>query len=132
MHKWTSLGPFPHAYDCFGDGSLYIIDAAGHCPGHVSVPARTSNDGGWIYLAGDSAHDWRLVRGSSDIAEHEDEHDHVTMCMHLDIAKAKLTIERIATLLEHPRVRVVLAHDVEFWEANMDRAAFWPGRIPSF
>lgn len=131
-HKWTSLGPFPQAYDYFGDGSLYIVDAAGHLPGHVNVLARTSSNGGWIYLAGDSAHDWRLIRGESDIAAHKDEHGHVTMCMHLDIEKAKLTIERIAKLLKYPRVRVVIAHDLDFWEANADRAAFWPGKIPSF
>jgi glyoxylase-like metal-dependent hydrolase (beta-lactamase superfamily II) len=130
-HKWTSLGPFPQAYDYFGDGSLYVIDAAGHLPGHSNILARTSSDGGWIYLAGDSAHDWRLVRGQSDIAAHQDEHGHVTMCMHLDIPKARLTIERISKLLDYPRVRVIIAHDVDFWEANQDRAAFWPGKLPS-
>ena len=129
--KWSSVGPFPHAYDYFGDGSLYIIDAPGHVAGHVNILARTSNDGGWIYLAGDSAHDWRLLRGESEIAELKDEHGHVTMCMHIDIAKARLTIDRIKELLNYPRVRVVLAHDPEFWEANKDRTAFWPGRVSS-
>lgn len=55
---WKSIGPFPHALDYFGDGSLYIIDSPGHLPGHLNILARTSADGGWIYLAGDSAHDW--------------------------------------------------------------------------
>ena len=25
----TSIGPYPHALDFFGDGSLYIVDAPG-------------------------------------------------------------------------------------------------------
>lgn len=130
-YRWTSLGPFPHAYDYFGDGSLYVIDAPGHLPGHVNVLARTSADGGWLYLAGDSAHDWRLVRGQSDIACERNEHGHITMCVHVDPETAKKTTERITKLLEYPRVRVVLAHDDEFWAANKDGAAFWPGRLPS-
>jgi glyoxylase-like metal-dependent hydrolase (beta-lactamase superfamily II) len=44
-HKWSSIGPFPHAYDYLGDGSVYIVNASGHCPGHVNVLARTNSDG---------------------------------------------------------------------------------------
>ncbi|OBZ67040.1 hypothetical protein A0H81_12864 [Grifola frondosa] len=44
---WPPLGPFAHALDFYGDGSLYVVDAgAGHFPGHVNVLARTSGDGG--------------------------------------------------------------------------------------
>jgi glyoxylase-like metal-dependent hydrolase (beta-lactamase superfamily II) len=50
--KWPPLGPFPHALDFYGDGSLYIIDAAGHEAGHVNLVARTSPDGAWILLGG--------------------------------------------------------------------------------
>jgi glyoxylase-like metal-dependent hydrolase (beta-lactamase superfamily II) len=129
--RWFSVGPFPHAYDYFGDGSLYVIDAPGHLPGHVNVLARTSSDGAWIYLAGDTAHDWRLLRGQSEIACKRDGHGHVTMCMHADPEAAKITMERVSKLLEHPKVRVVLAHDNEFWDNKENRKAFWPGVIPS-
>ena len=130
-NRWSQLGPFPHAYDYFNDGSLYVIDAPGHLPGHVNVLARTSSDGGWIYLAGDSVHDWRIIRGQSDIACERDEHGHITLCVHLDPATAKLTSGRIRELLAYPRVRVVLAHDDEFWNEGKNQGAFWPGRIPS-
>lgn len=43
--KWDRVGPFPRAHDFYGDGSLYIIDAAGHTPGHINLLARTSADG---------------------------------------------------------------------------------------
>ncbi len=63
-----SIGPFPRAYDYFGDGSLYLIDAAGHLPGHVNILARTNATGSWIYLAGDTAHDMRLLTGERAVA----------------------------------------------------------------
>ncbi|CAA7262994.1 unnamed protein product [Cyclocybe aegerita] len=58
---WTPIGPFPRALDFFGDGSLYVVDSPGHLVGHVKILARTSSDGGWIYLGwiylgGDNAH----------------------------------------------------------------------------
>ena len=47
---------------------LYVVDAGdGHVAGHINVLARTSEDGGWIYLAGDSAHDRRLLTGPLNI-----------------------------------------------------------------
>ncbi|KDQ62401.1 hypothetical protein JAAARDRAFT_30309 [Jaapia argillacea MUCL 33604] len=117
---WAPLGPFPHALDFFGDGSLYIVDAPGHLPGHVNILARTSSDGGWIYLAGDSAHDWRLLRGEAKISG-----------SHVDPHVAGQHIERIKALMEIPRVRVVLAHDTPWYTDNRDGPAYWPGHIES-
>ncbi|KAF5369592.1 hypothetical protein D9758_002655 [Tetrapyrgos nigripes] len=53
--KWPPLGPFPYTLDFYGDGSLYIIDAAGHVAGHVNLVTRTSPDRGWILLGGVSS-----------------------------------------------------------------------------
>jgi glyoxylase-like metal-dependent hydrolase (beta-lactamase superfamily II) len=64
---WQPLGPFPRALDFYGDGSLYIVDAPGHLAGHINVLARTSGDGAWLYLAGDSTHHWDLVTGKWDV-----------------------------------------------------------------
>jgi glyoxylase-like metal-dependent hydrolase (beta-lactamase superfamily II) len=36
-------GPFP-AHDFFGDGSFYLLDAPGHCLGHLARLARTSTN----------------------------------------------------------------------------------------
>ncbi|KAI0674752.1 Metallo-hydrolase/oxidoreductase [Trametes maxima] len=125
---WPPIGPFQHALDFYGDGSLYIIDAgSGHCPGHLNVLARTSPDGGWIYLAGDSAHHWALLTGEGRIAKHER-----YGCAHIDVAASEGHIARIRALMkENPRVRVLLAHDEPWYEKNKGGRAFWPGAIES-
>lgn len=125
---WKPIGPFSHALDYFSDGSLYIVDAPGHLPGHLNLLIRISSTGDWLYLAGDSAHDWRLIRGKGEIAVRYDE-QHGRVCMHVDMEDAAETIRRIADLLTIPRVRVILAHDAEWYEHNKGGAQFWPGRI---
>ncbi|PIL34021.1 hypothetical protein GSI_03729 [Ganoderma sinense ZZ0214-1] len=127
--QWPPLGPFPHALDLHGDGSLYVVDAgAGHMPGHLNVLARTSDDGGWVYLAGDAAHDHRLLSGAARIPEHD-----VWGCAHRDGAQAALHMARIRKLGEtYPRVRVMLAHDVPWYElARESGRGFWPDTIDS-
>lgn len=125
--KWTPLGPFPRAVDFFGDGSLYVVDAPGHIPGHINIMARTSADGGWVFLAGDSAHDWRLLTGEAGIGYHR-----VFGCIHEDPAKAQEGIERVKALKDAPRVRVLLAHDRPFVEAHKDDGkGYWPSVIES-
>ncbi|KAI0633699.1 Metallo-hydrolase/oxidoreductase [Trametes polyzona] len=125
--EWPPLGPFPHALDLYGDGSLYIIDAPGHMPGHINILARTSPDGGWIYLAGDSGHDRRLLTGEARIPFHE-----IFGCAHRDREAAAEHLARIRALMgTYPRVRVLLAHDVPWYEVNKGGPAFWPGVIDS-
>ena len=119
------VGPFPHAHDFYGDGSLYIVDATGHLPGHINILARTSADGGWIFLASDSAHDWRLINGESKVARKP-------ACAHAEVEKAEAHIANIAKLWrENKRAHVLLAHDVPWYEKNKGGSAFWPGEIPS-
>lgn len=125
---WKPIGPFPHALDYFSDGSLYIVDAPGHLPGHLNLLIRISSTGDWLYLAGDSAHDWRLIRGEGEIAVRYDE-QHGRVCMHVDKEVAAETIRHIADLLTIPRVRVLLAHDAEWYEHNKGGSQFWPGKI---
>ncbi|THH10032.1 hypothetical protein EW145_g1592 [Phellinidium pouzarii] len=119
---WKPIGPFPNAFDYFGDGSLYIVDAPGHLPGHMNILARTSPDGGWIYLAGDSAHDWRLLRGQGDIPDGHTEYNK---------EQSAETMRRISELMTLSRVRVILTHDNEFYEENKEGDAYWPGKIKS-
>ncbi|KAJ3557558.1 hypothetical protein NP233_g11707 [Leucocoprinus birnbaumii] len=122
--KWESVGPFPKAHDYFNDGSLYIVDAPGHIWGHTNLLARTSADGAWAYLCGDTAHHWNLIQGTSNIA-----------CMHpgkafshVDKALAEEMIGRVRELMKIPRVRVLLGHDKPFFEA---REGFFPEQIES-
>jgi len=126
---WKSIGPFPRSLDFFGDGSLYIIDAPGHLVGHVNILARTSKDGAWIYLAGDSAHHWNLITLESDIAVGHPNHVH--SCAHEDKEAAEEHIHRIHALWKLPRVQVILAHDEPWYKKNKDGGSFWPGKIAS-
>ncbi|EIN08081.1 Metallo-hydrolase/oxidoreductase [Punctularia strigosozonata HHB-11173 SS5] len=129
---WTSLGPFPLAHDLFGDGSAYLVDAQGHCPGHINLLARTSTDGGWIYLAGDSAHDRRLLTGEAQEATEVSDDGVVRALMHRNMELAESHMRRIVALLsEESRVRMILAHDKDWWEINRGGEAYWPGKIPS-
>jgi glyoxylase-like metal-dependent hydrolase (beta-lactamase superfamily II) len=127
---WKPLGPFPLTFDVFGDGSAYLVDAQGHCPGHTNLLVRTSADGGWIYFAGDSAHDRRLLAGAP-IATKATEGGGRKAIMHKDKDKAEAHIRRIAALESEDRVKVLLAHDKEWYAENKGGSAFWPGEIPS-
>ncbi len=44
---------FTRSHDLFGDGSVVLVDLAGHTPGQVGILAHTSH--GWVLLAGDAA-----------------------------------------------------------------------------
>ncbi|KAM5543136.1 hypothetical protein V8D89_003010 [Ganoderma adspersum] len=125
---WPGLGPFPHAFDFYGDGSVYVVDAGhGHIPGHINLLVRTSADGGWVYLAGDSAHHWSLLTGKGKIG-----HQPHFGCAHVNPEAAEEHMEKIKTLIrENPRVQVILAHDEPWFKANEGGSAFWPGNIES-
>ncbi|OBZ71426.1 N-acyl homoserine lactonase AttM [Grifola frondosa] len=124
-----SIGPFPRAYDYFGDGSLYIVDAMGHLAGHINVLARTSADGSWIYLGGDTAHDVRMLTGEREVAFMIDPAGYMH-CAHANKDQAVEHIRRVGMLLDVPKVHVLLAHDWEWYEKNKGGDAFLPGVIP--
>ncbi|KAJ7658971.1 hypothetical protein B0H17DRAFT_1171852 [Mycena rosella] len=65
----SAIGLLPHAMDYFGDGSLYLVDAAGHMSGHINALDRTSASESWIYLGSDTAHDMRLLTGEKEVGE---------------------------------------------------------------
>jgi hypothetical protein len=57
--KFQPLGPFAHAYDFFGDGSFFLVDAPGHCEGNLAGLARIRTKAGrtkWAFLGGDCFH----------------------------------------------------------------------------
>lgn len=119
---WERLENLPAVLDVFKDGSLYIVDAPGHLPGHINLLARTLKENGsiaWVYLAGDACHDRRIIRGEKSIGEWLDAQGEVC-CIHADREQAEKTIERIRDL-EREGVEVILAHDVE-WEEDVNNA----------
>ncbi|KAJ7670056.1 beta-lactamase-like protein [Mycena polygramma] len=127
----AAIGPFPKAMDYYGDGSVYLVDTPGHCKGHITVLARTSSDGDWIFLGGDIAHDTRLLTGEKDIAVVDA--DGAPRCAHADPVQAAVDIGRARKLLSLPRVRVLIAHDAVWYEENSSRrgadSPFLPGKI---
>lgn len=135
---WTPLGPFPHAYDLFADGSLYIVDSPGHLPGHINALVRlaptATSPNNWLYLAGDSAHHRRILVGEAKIAVVRNEKGEVLGCAHTEKEKAEEHLERIRELMAMDgmngiSVKVVLAHDGEWYEENKEKGMFWPGRF---
>ncbi|KAF9454723.1 Metallo-hydrolase/oxidoreductase [Macrolepiota fuliginosa MF-IS2] len=127
--NWEPVGPFPRAYNYYGDGSLYIIDAPGHLFGHINLLARTSADGAWIYLAGDTAHHWNLITGESVIACGHPGHLHGTAHQNKELAEEM--IRRVGELRKLPRVKVIIAHDKPWYDENKAGRAFFPGHIDS-
>ncbi|KAH5097392.1 hypothetical protein HBI38_157950 [Parastagonospora nodorum] len=134
-HTWKPLAGFPAAIDFFDDGSLYVIDAPGHLPGHINLLARVA-PGKWVYLGGDCCHDPRILSGEKGIALYDDGRGGLRS-VHADTDEAARTVERAARLLKKGVVReegggevdveVVVAHDRGWAEGNAER--FWPGRL---
>ncbi|PLB48816.1 hypothetical protein P170DRAFT_446628 [Aspergillus steynii IBT 23096] len=63
------IGRFP-AVDYFGDGSFYLLDAPGHCLGHMCALARVTADregpssDSFVLMGGDACHHAGLLRPS--------------------------------------------------------------------
>ncbi|KZV89073.1 Metallo-hydrolase/oxidoreductase [Exidia glandulosa HHB12029] len=117
---WRPLGPFERALDFFDDGSLYIVDAPGHIPGHINALVRT--EGGWVYLAGDTAHDIRLMTGEREVL-----HDAHYGCAHVDKDVAVDHIRRVRSLKTDYGVEYILAHAYKFEETHKE--GYFPGRL---
>ncbi|AKU18531.1 beta-lactamase [Luteipulveratus mongoliensis] len=49
---------FPRSHDLMGDGSVVLVDLAGHTPGSVGVLLHTATE--WVLIAGDAA--WHLLQ----------------------------------------------------------------------
>lgn len=121
IQEWQPLGDLPRVLDLFQDGSLYIVDAPGHLPGHINLLARTGPTNS-VYLAGDACHDRRIMRNERKIGEWLDDHGHIC-CIHADKQLAEQTISRIQKL-ESKGVEVIFAHDFEWEEDPKNRSRF--------
>lgn len=139
--SWKSLPPnFPNTLDLFADGTIYIVNAPGHLPGHINLLVRLSPAQS-VYLAGDACHDIRLFTGEAEIATWTDDQGR-SCCIHADRVKAKETLRMIRTFQETEQqkwstgdtggfgeVEVVFAHNWA-WEEEAERQGrFWPGKL---
>lgn len=137
QHKWKPLHPFPNVIDFFGDGSVYIVDAPGHLPGHINLMCRISRSK-FVILAGDACHDVRLFTGERDIATWTDNHGKYC-CIHADVPAAKETIARLREVgyngiqidgeTEKAEVEVIFAHNADWEAAAKKQNRFWPGKL---
>ncbi|EJD54953.1 Metallo-hydrolase/oxidoreductase [Auricularia subglabra TFB-10046 SS5] len=116
------LGPFARALDYFQDGSLYVVDAPGHVAGHVNLLVRTRANGGWLYLGGDTCHDWRLLSGERHICVYEDGRS-----AHADREAAAEHIARVRTLRDEYGTAVIMAHEYRWDEEHQDE--YYPNAI---
>jgi glyoxylase-like metal-dependent hydrolase (beta-lactamase superfamily II) len=123
--SWEANGTLPQTLDVFNDGSLLIVNAPGHLPGHINLLALCK-DGHRIYMAGDACHDRRLLTGEKSIGAWADTHGH-TCCIHADRKEAEKTIERIRAL-EKEGVEIIFAHDVEWENDPANRSRFFGAR----
>lgn len=129
LRHWRPLHLFPHSMDLFGDGSVYVISAPGHLPGHINLLCRVSSSPDkYMLLAADACHDRRLLTGACRIAIWEaKDQEGVThkQCIHVDPEQAKETMERIRRVEaweveELGGVEVVFAHD-DLWAERASR-----------
>lgn len=119
---WKSYKQLPETLDIFNDGSVLVVNAPGHLPGHVNILAQVSETQ-QVYLGGDACHDRRLLTGEKQIGEWNDAQGHVC-CIHADRKMAEETIERIRQL-EKQGVEVIFAHDVEWENVPANKARFF-------
>ncbi|EXJ80460.1 hypothetical protein A1O1_08605 [Capronia coronata CBS 617.96] len=139
---WTPFDRFPHTIDLFGDGTVLIVNAPGHLPGHINLLCRVASTK-YVYLAGDSCHDVRLLTGEKDIAMWTDDRGK-SCCIHADIPRTKETLARIREVRTNglrmekdeldgeeqvAEVELVFAHDWMWEEDANRRGRFWPGSL---
>lgn len=108
---FTSVGPFPRAYDYFGDGSFYLVDVPGHMVGHQAGLARTSENE-WIVMGGDCCHHRDLLKGQGEgrgISVIDGPNGQPGF--HKDPEKANDSIEKLRAMKGYSNVLVILAHD---------------------
>lgn len=107
--------------------SMFI---AGHTDGHINILVRTSPDGAWILLGADSAHHPDLITGKLQVAYSADANTGVVTCVHENKEVAEENIRRMRSLLDVPRVQVLIAHDAVWYQENKDKEVFLPHKIP--
>lgn len=123
---WRPRRNLPHTLDLFKDGSLFIVNAPGHLPGHINILARTSETH-QVYLAGDACHDRRLLTGEKQIGEWQDAEGHMC-CIHAERKTAEATMALIREL-EKNGVEIIFAHDVEWANSPANKSRFFGADI---
>ncbi|RFU28421.1 hypothetical protein B7463_g7903, partial [Scytalidium lignicola] len=107
---FVAVGNFPKAYDYFGDGSFYLLDAPGHMAGHQMGLARTGENE-WIVMGGDCCHHNDLVANPLRSISVKDGPGGAGSGFHRFPDLATSTIEKLRVMRAYSNVLTVLAHD---------------------
>jgi len=109
--EWIGLGAFDRAFDVWGDGSAYLIDAPGHSAGHQMMLIRTSSvsktESTLVLLAGDCFHHPILLQDPQRTARPP----YSKESMHSEPEIAINSIWRARKFAKRDEVWVVAAHD---------------------
>ncbi|KAF1362525.1 hypothetical protein EJ07DRAFT_106838 [Lizonia empirigonia] len=114
--EWFGIGSFDRAFDVFGDGSAYVIDAPGHSSGHQMMLIRTTSgslEDSFVLLAGDCFHHPALLQEPRRTARPP----YSKSGMHSDPEAVLDTIYRTKELAGKDNIWVVAAHDFTVGEA---------------
>ena len=99
----AALG-FQRTHDVFGDGSVLLLDAAGHTPGSAAVAVAL--DEGWMIHAGDAAMFARDYRDDESLPPSP-----YMRVMGWDMAQQREGFSRLRTAERDHGARVVTSHD---------------------
>ncbi|KAH7558008.1 hypothetical protein BM1_05280 [Bipolaris maydis] len=111
--EWIRIGAFERAYDVFGDGAAYIVDAPGHSAGHQMMLVRTTSgsddkESSFVLLGGDCFHHINVLQDPNRTARPP----YSKGCMHVDPEQAVKTMLCTREFARKDNVWVIGAHDV--------------------
>ncbi|WVW81950.1 hypothetical protein I302_103953 [Kwoniella bestiolae CBS 10118] len=113
--RWDKVGCFDRGVDWFGDGSLWFLDAPGHCPGHIMALCRvTSQPDTYVLLGGDASHHQALYLPVPTATE--DLRSPIPVIdgkpqLAIDPELATYTIGQLTRMSKEDNVLVILAHE---------------------
>ncbi|KAM0747831.1 Metallo-hydrolase/oxidoreductase [Meredithblackwellia eburnea MCA 4105] len=118
------IGAFSHSLDLFADGSVLILDAPGHTPGHIGALIRT-NPGEYVLLFADGCHHHKLQSVNPDDQHYtfgawrdpgDPEDEPASRSYYEDYTEASRTVLRMKAMERRPEVMVVSAHNEVLWD----------------
>ncbi|KZT57141.1 hypothetical protein CALCODRAFT_517617 [Calocera cornea HHB12733] len=126
---WESIGSYERAWNFFGDGSLWLMQAPGHCPGHQVALCRVSTyPDTYVLFGGDTCHSRYIYTpfptpvARSDVAcwahpaEGPADTTKGTHTMHTDLKEAYKSIARLTRMEMEDDIMCVLAHETMYSE----------------
>lgn len=108
LHDEPHIG-FARSVDLFGDGSMFLLDAAGHTAGSVAVAIKL-NDEGWCVHAGDAC----MFIAQLDDASVDEVSLYARVTSH-DLGKQRAAFTSLQRAVREHGARVVPSHDPEVY-----------------